>query len=234
LRVFSKFRCAGARSELAVDAKTAARARTLRDCAAPFSLRRARAHDCVLTHPYPLRSSRQAESAEEDIRLRVLQTLPLLLSQTTFANAALLASSLSLAFLFLRDRSAVLKHAATATLQQSVAILFERAEGLLRGGDAGALAAAVKADEEAGSGNGGEAGGPAALLLACRALLQDMVLILGGLPTSWMRRGTAVPRVLAGDLVECVVESRANSFRRITWLLTLHFYLPPPSLPATR
>jgi hypothetical protein len=72
-------------------------------------------------------------------------------------NAALLASSLSLGFLFLRDKSAVLKHAATATLQQSVAILFERAERLLAGGDGAAVGAAVKAD--AAEGDAG-AGGP--------------------------------------------------------------------------
>jgi hypothetical protein len=127
-------------------------------------------------------------------------------------NAALLASSLSLGFLFLRDKSAVLKHAATATLQQSVAILFERAERLLAGGDGAAVDAAVKADAAEGD---SDAGGPSALLQACRFLLQDLVLVLGGLPTTWMRRGTAVPRVLAGDLVEYALREHAPLFRAL-------------------
>ena len=127
-------------------------------------------------------------------------------------NAALLATSLSLGFLFLRDKSAVLKHAATATLQQSVAILFERAERLLSGGDGVAVGEAVKADAAEGDSS---AGGPSALLHACRFLLQDLVLVLGGLPTTWMKRGTAVPRVLAGDLVEYALREHAPLFRAL-------------------
>jgi hypothetical protein len=38
-----------------------------------------------------------------------------------------------------------------------------------------------------------------------------MVLVAGGLPTQWMRRGTPVPRVLAGDLIEY---TRCGSTRR--------------------
>jgi len=35
---------------------------------------------------------------------------------------------MTLGFNFLRDKSSVLKHAATATLQQAVALMFDRAE----------------------------------------------------------------------------------------------------------
>jgi uroporphyrinogen-III synthase len=65
---------------------------------------------------------------------------------------------MALCFHFLRDRSLVLKHAATATLQQAVALMFERADRALRDPAlAAALALAV------GSGSDGEAatGAPA-------------------------------------------------------------------------
>jgi hypothetical protein len=105
----------------------------------------------------------QSESVEEDMRLKVLQTLPLLLSQPGFTpDAPLLCAVMAMCFSFLRDRSVVLKNAATATLQQAVALMFERAERLLRDGAAGAaVAAAEAAGDFSAVGSGGGGGGSA-------------------------------------------------------------------------
>jgi hypothetical protein len=167
----------------------------------------------------------QAESPEEDLRLRVLQCLPLLLSQPAHRpNAKLLAQVLAVGFNFLRDKSGVLKHAATAALQQAVAMMFERAEVEAANPPAVQAASssappAVPAPSPTGASTDPSSAASAApdaeadgVLSACRSFLQDMILIAGGMPTQWMRRGTPVPRVLAADLIEFSVRAHPRLF----------------------
>jgi hypothetical protein len=80
---------------------------------------------------------------------------------------------MTLGFNFLRDKSSVLKHAATATLQQAVALMFDRAETEL---------ATITAERGVVTPTSIEAiqDSEATVITACRLFLQDMVLIAGG------------------------------------------------------
>jgi hypothetical protein len=115
---------------------------------------------------------------------------------------------MTLGFNFLRDKSSVLKHAATATLQQAVALMFDRAETEL---------ATITAERGVVTPTSIEAiqDTEATVITACRLFLQDMVLIAGGLPTQWMRKGTPVPRVLAADLIDYAVREHALMFHKL-------------------
>lgn len=158
----------------------------------------------------------------------MLQTLPLLLSQPSFQpDARLLGQVMALGFNFLRDKSAILKHAATATLQQAVALMFERAETEAKhlsaavapstandGTAAPAASSSLPHSAESASSPAPSAeDGSNTVLSACRLFLQDMILIAGGLPTQWMRRGTPVPRVLASDMIDFAIREHAGLFQ---------------------
>jgi hypothetical protein len=121
---------------------------------------------------------------------------------------------MTLGFNFLRDKSSVLKHAATATLQQAVALMFDRAEtelSIITTGKAVTSNINTESLLDVDSLKAPEA----TVITACRLFLQDMVLIAGGLPTQWMRKGTPVPRVLAADLIDYAVREHALMFHKL-------------------
>lgn len=121
---------------------------------------------------------------------------------------------MTLGFNFLRDKSSVLKHAATATLQQAVALMFDRAETELISISAGRANSSTITTESIVDIDSLRVS-EATVITACRLFLQDMVLIAGGLPTQWMRKGTPVPRVLAADLIDYAVREHALMFHKL-------------------
>jgi hypothetical protein len=84
---------------------------------------------------------------------------------------------MGLCFSFLADKSAPIKNAASATLQQAVTLLFDRA-------CAGVDLVGEPPDEHESAIGGGAA------LESCEAFFCDMVCCAGGVPSQWMRRTT--------------------------------------------
>lgn len=173
----------------------------------------------------------QADNPSEDVRRRVLSTLPLLLSNPAAApDSKLLAQVMSLCFYFLRDKpsssssstgsssqtsqslpgGSTLRRAAVAALQQTVAAMFDRAEKDLQ--LLGIPAAIAAAEDGTPTVPVSVSVPPSSVLCACRLFLQDMCLITGGMPTQWMKRGTAVPRTLAADFLELAVRDHPRLF----------------------
>ena len=137
-----------------------------------------------------------SSSGEDDVRLRVLQSLPLLLSGHKAGlpfEPQLLPHVLALGFGFLRDKTPVIRHAASAALQQAMALLFERA--------------ASQATQLLGENNSSDASSAAspppprmpALLSCCARLVQDMALVAGGLPYNVAAASAAAAMAVAED-----------------------------------
>ena len=80
-------------------------------------------HNQVLYHgvctPLVVCRALQRENAEEEIRLKILQTLPLLLASASYVVSPMFVSqSVDVCFHFLSDKSPIIQHTAEATVRQ--------------------------------------------------------------------------------------------------------------------
>jgi hypothetical protein len=61
----------------------------------------------------------QRDNGEDEIRLKILQTLPLLLSSASYVVSPMFVSlSMDVCFRFLTDKSPIIQHTAEATVRQ--------------------------------------------------------------------------------------------------------------------
>jgi hypothetical protein len=66
-----------------------------------------------------LRGCWQRDNPEDEIRLKILQTLPLLLTPTAYVISPMFVSlAVDMCFHFLQDKSPVIQHTAEATVRQ--------------------------------------------------------------------------------------------------------------------
>lgn len=169
----------------------------------------------------------QAMGGNSEIRLKILQTLPLLVSHRSFTlSESLLAQALSICFHFHnRIESPVIHHTATATLTQLVTLLFDRVEAEQCCGE-GVRESTVEL--RAGIGKGAAhflsqthpairaALEPAfdfnatatfsEATISAYLLLHDLCLLSSGDRGAWLR-GALIPRSLGVELVEYVGEA---------------------------
>ena len=75
----------------------------------------------------------QAHSSDDEICIKVLQTLPLLLTPSSYVvDASALSAALSICFEMLEHRSPTIRHTSQATLRQVVSLMFDRVEHSMR------------------------------------------------------------------------------------------------------
>jgi hypothetical protein len=172
--------------------------------------------------------------------LKILQTLPLLISGTADVAADTLIQSLEICFILYGSAEGIIHNTAAATISQLITLVFDRAERQTVGvAEMGGMAvdteskaaaaspesAAAVAAVAAAAGEGGEGGdlGPAAL--NAYLLFQDLCILSKGERGQWLTNQTIIPRCLGLELIAELVSTHTNLFlrsERFGTLITFH------------
>ena len=166
----------------------------------------------------------QAMGGCSDTQIKVLQTLPILLSHPSFSHSeALLAQALSICFHFHKSVEApTIHHTATATMTQLITLLFDRVEeDACRQEREGAVAMEIvpRRGSEIGAAKlsrvratipttllpAAEIAALSEATISAYLLLHDLCLLSSGDRGTWLR-GAVIPRSLGMELVEYVAQ----------------------------